>query len=100
MSDDIRAHMHGFEALDDMPVVTPAERAEIERQFEAAFPAIAITDGMAYYLTTCCGASAKGSGGGVCCRSCYQEVEPWMGDAAMTHDAEGMARLQARVATD
>lgn len=37
------------------------------------------TDGM-YYLTPCCGASAKGMSNYVGCRSCYQPVDPRLGD--------------------
>lgn len=32
-----------------------------------------------YYLTDCCGASAKGCDGYVGCRSCYAEVDPGLG---------------------
>lgn len=37
-------------------------------------------------LTTCCGASGKGSAGsrtGVVCRACYRDVEPAYGDCAV-----------------
>lgn len=40
--------------------------------------------GFRYYLTACCGASAKGSVAGgepaTVCRSCYVEVDPMLGD--------------------
>ena len=36
----------------------------------------AVAHGIAYRLTECCGASAKGSSGCVCCRSCYRELMP------------------------
>lgn len=43
-------------------------------------------DGMAYYLTPCCAASAKGCADYIGCRACYAEVDPGLGgtpDAAM-----------------
>lgn len=43
---------------------------------------VAESDGTRYYLTHCCGASAKGSGNsstGVCCRGCYREIPEWYG---------------------
>lgn len=42
--------------------------------------AVATSDGTMYYLTDCCGASAKGCDGYVGCRKCYQEVDPALGD--------------------
>lgn len=41
---------------------------------------IAESDGMRYYLTDCCGASAKGCDGYIGCRACYYEVDPMLGD--------------------
>ncbi len=41
-----------------------------------------IDDGMAFYITDCCDATAKGTANaesGVCCRSCYEELDPVMG---------------------
>lgn len=35
--------------------------------------------GLVYPLTSCCGASAKGSGSGVVCRACYHAVPSSMG---------------------
>jgi hypothetical protein len=35
--------------------------------------------GMRYYLTDCCGASAKGLEHYVGCRACYREVDPALG---------------------
>lgn len=35
---------------------------------------------MRYYLTECCGASAKGSMGTVVCRACYVEIDWSLGD--------------------
>lgn len=40
---------------------------------------IAQSDGMSYYLTECCGASAKGCDGYIGCRACYQEIDPELG---------------------
>lgn len=45
---------------------------------------IAETEGIAYILTPCCQASAKGSvnsSTGVCCRACYRELPEWTGMA-------------------
>lgn len=35
--------------------------------------------GMRYYLTPCCGASAKGCDGYIGCRACYAEIDPSLG---------------------
>jgi hypothetical protein len=40
---------------------------------------VAESHGMRYYLTPCCGASAKGLDGYIGCRSCYEEVDPRLG---------------------
>lgn len=40
---------------------------------------VAESHGMRYYLTDCCGASAKGSGDGIVCRGCYEYIDPWLG---------------------
>lgn len=36
---------------------------------------------MRFYLTDCCGASAKGMEHGVGCRACHRGIDPWLGDA-------------------
>lgn len=41
---------------------------------------VAEAHGMRYYLTDCCGASAKGCDGYIGCRACYNEVDPVLGD--------------------
>lgn len=40
---------------------------------------IAESDGMRFYLTECCGASAKGLEDYIGCRSCYGEIDPSLG---------------------
>lgn len=40
---------------------------------------IAQSMGMRYYLTECCGASAKGGGAGVICRACYRPIPHALG---------------------
>lgn len=41
---------------------------------------VAEADGFRYYLTDCCGASAKGCGDGVtACRACYEEIDDALG---------------------
>jgi hypothetical protein len=40
---------------------------------------VAESEGMRYYLTECCGASAKGLEGYIGCRSCYAEIDPALG---------------------
>jgi hypothetical protein len=47
---------------------------------------VAECDGIRYYLTECCGASAKGIEGGVGCRSCYRYIDDALGGAAMAPD--------------
>lgn len=49
---------------------------------EDAVGLIAESEGLRYYLTACCLASAKGTANaesGVCCRACYAELDPAMG---------------------
>ena len=48
---------------------------------------------MVYLLTSCCGASAKGSGAGTVCRGCYKPIADAMGWAAMSDDAGVLAAL-------
>lgn len=60
-----------------------------------------VSDGtMLWYLTPCHQASAKGSSmapTGVVCRSCYEALPEWMGDAADANDADGVARMRGRL---
>jgi hypothetical protein len=42
-----------------------------------------IASGLRYYLTDCCGASAKGCDGYVGCRACYRPIDDRLGGAAM-----------------
>ena len=44
---------------------------------------------LAYPLTPCCGASGKGGGDGVICRSCYRDVDPMFGDCAPLYGTPG-----------
>lgn len=41
--------------------------------------AVAESMGMRYYLTPCCGASAKGSESGIVCRACYYLIDEALG---------------------
>ncbi len=45
---------------------------------------LAHEDGHTYPLTPCCGASGKGSGTGIVCRSCYRTVPSVYGTGAST----------------
>lgn len=56
---------------------------------------VAVAYGMAYYLTGCCGASAKGVEHGVACRSCYSLIPDWMGDAVTADDTRERVELFA-----
>lgn len=40
---------------------------------------VAESDGIRYYLTDCCAASAKGCDGYIGCRSCYEPVDDALG---------------------
>ncbi|BDB63254.1 hypothetical protein [Rhodococcus sp. RDE2] len=51
--------------------------------------------GVAYHLTPCCDASAKGSLGSIVCRSCYQEVCPMYGMGWALTDDKDWARFRA-----
>lgn len=42
---------------------------------------VAEANGFKYFITSCCHASAKGSGEAVVCRNCYQEVSWVFGDS-------------------
>lgn len=62
--------------------------------------AVSFESGIAYPLTTCCGATGKGGGHGVICRSCYEDVDysfggGWTIDAM---PAEFAADVEAAIA--
>jgi hypothetical protein len=53
-----------------------------------------VSEGMVYYVSSCCGASAKGSVNsytGVCCRKCYQAIPASTGMAWMANDDQAWA---------
>jgi hypothetical protein len=50
---------------------------------------VAESDGMRYYLTDCCAASAKGCDGYVGCRACYRPIDDALGGAAMAPEWPG-----------
>ena len=41
--------------------------------------AVYFSYGVIYPVTDCCKATAKGTDGGICCRSCYNEVDSLFG---------------------
>jgi hypothetical protein len=49
---------------------------------------IAVCDGIAYPLTPCCGASAKGGEYGIICRACYHDIDPALGMATTLPELE------------
>ena len=53
---------------------------------------LAISDGIVYYLTPCCKASAKGCDGYIGCRSCYRPIADELGDGWMANDSAGWER--------
>jgi hypothetical protein len=53
---------------------------------------LVVCDGMCYYLTECCGASGKGSGEGIVCRSCYRPVGDQYGMGWLVSDSDAWAR--------
>ena len=46
----------------------------------------AACDGIVYFLTDCCKASAKGTERGTCCRSCYRLIDERLGMAWLAAD--------------
>lgn len=63
---------------------------------------VAESDGLRYYLTDCCGASAKGCDGYTGCRACHAEVDPALGgipDGAFVTDGPGSTRYVKRPLT-
>lgn len=59
---------------------------------------VAVSYGIAYYLTGCCAASAKGVEHGVACRACYSLIDEWTGDAVTAHsDREHVELFASRV---
>lgn len=56
---------------------------------------LAVSDGIVYTLTPCCGASYKGMDAYVGCRACYANREdvPGAGDGCMASDSEYVASL-------
>ena len=60
---------------------------------------LTVSDGIAYYLTPCCGASGKGSAGsrtGVVCRSCYSDMAADFGDGWLVSDSAAWERYAER----
>lgn len=53
--------------------------------------------GMLYYVSKCCGASAKGTQDGVTCRNCYQPIPEAVGMAWMVDDEAAWVRYTERL---
>lgn len=51
-----------------------------------AFGTLAVCDGIVYYLTPCCQASAKGGWEGTICRACYEPLPDEYGWACLWQD--------------
>ena len=49
---------------------------------------LAESDGIVYYLTDCCEASAKGLEDYVGCRACYREIDPALGMAWLVSEPD------------
>jgi hypothetical protein len=57
---------------------------------------VVVKNGDRYYpITPCCGATATGSEGATCCRSCYDEVDTVFGSV---WDEDGWNQFVARIA--
>lgn len=54
-------------------------RFEIEGEWCDLHLTVVKHDNLYYPVTDCCGASATGSMGATCCRSCYNEVDSILG---------------------
>ncbi|MGV9679212.1 hypothetical protein ACWDSJ_28355 [Nocardia sp. NPDC003482] len=85
-SDHHHAARSGTEGRPSPLTPAPAGRAESEKTMGIFIVGrddtgqIACTaDGIAFYVTDCCGVSATGCDGYVGCRACYQEVNPALG---------------------
>ena len=60
---------------------------------------VALYSGIVYFLTPCCGASGKGSDGGIVCRACYHDVDDIYGDGWTLDDARGWNRYYDLIAS-
>jgi hypothetical protein len=63
---------------------------------------IAVSGGIVYLLTRCCGASSKGAGDGVVCRACYRALPDMWGWGDMLADvtAEGLLPIVAMLCSE
>lgn len=61
---------------------------------------LVLADGMVYYLTSCCGASATGSADGVACRACYRPVSHELGRGWVVSDESSWVAYAERMRGD
>ena len=52
----------------------------------AHWGAVAASEGLIFFLSKCCGASATGTTGGTACRSCYTLIDPLYGACVSVTD--------------
>lgn len=58
---------------------TTSHDSTIRELYQDESAHIVASCGLAYYLTPCCDAAAKGSMGSIVCRSCYEDVDHLFG---------------------
>lgn len=74
---------------------TVTETAIIAQDFRGT---LAVRDGVVFYLTGCCQASAKGSANsptGVCCRACYRTIDEDLSRAWLANEQAAWDRYSA-----
>ena len=61
---------------------------------------LVVLEGMVYYLTACCGASATGISEGVACRACYRPVSYELGRVWLASDESSWVAYGERLRAD
>jgi hypothetical protein len=59
---------------------------------------LAANDGMVYFLTPCCGATATGTEDGTACRGCYTLIDDYYGAAVSVSDRDAVRRVAVMLA--
>lgn len=72
--------------------------SNVNTYHKAPWGSIAGSDGLLYFLTPCCGASATGTIGGTGCRGCYELIDPLYGMCVTVTDHHAVRDLASYIA--
>ncbi|GEM_PF-1095490 len=73
---------------------TTSHDSTIRELYQDESAHIVASCGLAYYLTPCCDATAKGSMGSIVCRSCYEDVDHLFGMGWILTDDQDWERFR------